>query len=199
IFFLLCDLRLGECTPPALSFSYFLDAAERQWLFLVDGLSKDFAAGGPRCRFMICPHDPVAPAIQSAGSRPPKSTLRAVDTLYSAFLEGAPHELMDLATERRGIQKYLTDTRKLLGSQRDALLKLLKEHALDDGLETHNRGGLFVLARLAHLRDELAREAKLLINSQEWSRTPGWSRICYGLTPDRFETAMTRLQAFLRA
>jgi len=199
IFFLLSDLRLGEWTLPALSFAYFLDAAERRWLFLVDGLSKAFAAGGLRCGFMVCPDGQLARAIQNAVWMPPKSTLRAWDTLYSAFLEEAPHELMDLSAERRGIQKYLTDARTLLASQREALTRLLKENAVDDGLETHNRGGLFVLARLAHLRDELAREAKLLINSQEWSRTPGWSRICYGLTPDRFETAMTRLQAFLRA
>ncbi len=197
IFFLLSDTRLGEWTPPALSFAYFLDAAERRWLFLVDGLAKAFAAGGLRAGFMVCPDDQLAQEIQSALWMPPKSTLRAWDVLYSAFLEEAPHELMDVTKERGEIKKYLHDARQLLSAQRDRVLAILGKHNLDDGQETYNRGGLFVLAKLADKRDALARQARLLINSPEWSRTPGWTRVCYSLTPDRFEEAMTRLETFL--
>ncbi|HEY9867570.1 MAG TPA: aminotransferase class I/II-fold pyridoxal phosphate-dependent enzyme [Candidatus Obscuribacterales bacterium] len=199
IFFLLSDSRLGDWTPPSLSFAYFLDAKERKWLFLADGISKAFAAGGLRCGFMVCPDEKVAAAVQSGVCLPPKSALRAWDTLYSSFLDESPHELMDVTVELGAIQHYLHDTRKLLDSQRKRLLSLLREHGLDDGLETHYRGGLFLLARLADRAGALAKEALLLVNAADWSRTPGWSRLCYSLRPDRFETAMTRLEKFLRA
>jgi aspartate/methionine/tyrosine aminotransferase/SAM-dependent methyltransferase len=199
IFFLLSDSRLGDWTPPSLSFAYFLDARERKWLFLADGISKAFAAGGLRCGFMVCPDDKTAYAVQSAVCLPPKSALRAWDTLYSSFLDESPHELMDVTVELGAIQHYIHETRRLLDSQRDRLLSLLKEQALDDGRETHYRGGLFLLARLADRAEALAKEALLLVNAADWSRTPGWSRLCYSLRPDRFETAMTRLKNFLRA
>lgn len=198
IFFLLSDYQMGSMTPPNFSFGSSLQSAESRYLFLTDGLSKSFAAGGARCGFMICPDGTFARDIQSLTAIPPKATLRAWDTLYSAFLEEAPHQLMDIAQERQEIQHYLDDARTVLDGQRQRLLSLLKEHKLDDGLNTKNRGGLFVLAKLACQHEALAQKTGLLINPDNWSRTPGWSRICFSLTPERFEAAMERLKAHLK-
>lgn len=197
IFFLLSDVRLGEMTPPELSFGSLLASDEARWLFLADGVSKEFAAGGMRCGFMVAPDAVLARQMQSFVWLPPKSTLRAWDALYSAFLDEAPHQLMDLSKERDQIRRYLMDARELLCRQRDRLIDLLKEHGLDDGLSTRYRGGLFLLARLADRADELATEASLLVNPQNWSRTTGWSRVCFSLQPDHFNEAILRLQRFL--
>src|SRR4030095_12935468 len=136
-------IALGEWTPSVLSFASFLDAKERQWLFLVDGLSKAFAAGGVRAGVMVCPDEQLAREIQSAAWMPPRSTLRAWDALYSAFLEEAPHQLLDPGAELQEVARYLATARAQLDLQRNRLLHVLRERNLDDGLDTNHRGGLF--------------------------------------------------------
>jgi len=163
----------------------------------MDGVSKAFAAGGLRCGFMITPDQSFAHDIQSRLELPPKSMLRAWDHLYSAFLDEAPHGLIDIDATRSELLDYLGGARRLLTSQRDELTLLLKQHNLDDGLDTPYRGGLFLLAKLANKRDELAKQSDLLINSGKWSRTDEWSRLCFSLPPDRWKVAIERLRNFL--
>jgi aspartate/methionine/tyrosine aminotransferase len=199
IFFLLSDHRLGTWTPPFLSFGPFVQGAHRQWIFLADGIAKAFASGGMRCGFMVCPDTSWAREIQSCTWMPPKSSLRAWDALYAAFLDTAPHKLMDLDTERKEIETYLDKARKLLSNQRNALLTVLKKHNLSDELDTPYRGGLFLISKLAEQRERLAQDKKLLINSASWSRTPGWSRICFGVSHEHFFESLQRLEAFLQS
>jgi aspartate/methionine/tyrosine aminotransferase len=197
IFFLLSDPKLGAWTPPHLSFGSALSSSESKWVFIVDGLSKSFAAGGLRSGFMICPDEQWAHEIQSMSLLPPASTLRAWDSLYSVFLEQAPHQMMNLPEELEHVENYLASARSMLADQRDSLLALLASHGLDDGLDNAKRGGLFVLARLGDKAADLARKEKLLINPPEWARTPGWCRVCFSLEPARFHAAMQRLQRYL--
>jgi hypothetical protein len=125
--------------------------------------------------------------------------LRAWDHLYSAFLDEAPHGLIDIDATRNELLDYLGGARRLLTSQRDELTLLLKQYELDDCLDTPYRGGLFLLAKLASKRDDLARQSSLLINSGNWSRTDQWSRLCFSLPPDRWKIAIERLRNFLSA
>ncbi|MBZ0188992.1 MAG: pyridoxal phosphate-dependent aminotransferase, partial [Candidatus Obscuribacterales bacterium] len=198
IFFLLSDYRLGEWTPHYLSFGSFLDKNEPgKYIFLTDGLSKAFAAGGLRCGYMVCPDASFAADIQAHVQMPPAVILRSWDNLYSAFLDEAPHAMIDVGQANQDIRSYLFNCRKLLSTNRDQLIGLLKEHDLDDKLDTPYRGGLFALARLASRRTKLALDEKLLINSAEWSRTGNWSRICYSLPEKKWQEALSRLRRFL--
>lgn len=197
IFFLLSDPDLGAWTPPQLSFGSHMNGPEGKFVFVVDGLAKAFAAGGLRCGFMVCPDAGWTADIQNYTPLPPNSTLRAWDALYSAFLEEAPHHLIDLAKEQAEVLAYLTDIRISLAQKRQKLLALLKSFGVDDGLTDAKRGGLFVLAKLAQRASELAREKKVLINPDQWSRTPGWSRVCFSIGDDQFNEALMRLAEFL--
>lgn len=197
IFFLLSDLALGSWTPADLSFGYGLTATERRYLFFADGLSKAFASGGLRCGFMVCPNRQTARIMSEYVTPPPQPILRAWDNLYSAFLEKSPHNLLDVERELHGVESYLKNARQQLSEHRDRLLNLLDGSCLSDGEKFARRGGLFLLAKLGSLADELANEQKLLINSAQWSRTPGWCRLCFSITPRKFDIAMKRLEAFI--
>jgi DNA-binding transcriptional MocR family regulator len=105
--------------------------------------------------------------------------------------------MMDLAEERSQLETYLTGNRKLLDSQRDRLLAVLRKYDCDDRQDTPYRGGLFLLANIENT-GKLAQAHKLLVNPPEWSRTPGWSRICYSIAPNKFDEALLRLEEFLR-
>ena len=198
IFLLLSDHRLGAATPPYLSFASTLSHSSRN-VFLVDGISKTFAAGGMRCGFMICPDERWAKEMQGAACLPPRSALRAWDALYSAFLSSSPHKFVDVHKEKQNIEEYLEKSRKQLSLQRDALVRLLREHGLDDGIDTPYRGGFFLIARMSEtVAAQLAKEQNLLVNPPEWGRTPGWSRLCYSLHPEKFKQALKRLESFLQ-
>lgn len=125
--------------------------------------------------------------------------LRACDNLYSAFLEEAPHGMIDVSEARDELLAFLNQARRELSDHRKALTKSLRQHGLDDGLDTPYRGGLFLLAKLGPERDRLAIEQKLLINSGDWSRTGDWSRICFSIPPARFSRGLERLEQFLAA
>lgn len=198
IFLLLSDHRLGTTTPPYLSFASTLKQHSRN-VFIVDGISKAFAAGGMRCGFMVCPDAKWALDVQRGTHLPPRSGLRAWDALYSAFLDTSPHQFVDIAKERQGLEQYLDFARRRLSVQRDELVALLRKHQLDDGLDTPYRGGFFLLAKLNEEATELARRTKLLVNPPEWGRTPGWSRLCYSLEPERFREAISRLRTFFES
>jgi len=198
IFFLLSDHRLGASTPQYLSFGSGLASSDKsKFLFLMDGTSKAFAAGGLRAGFMITPDQSFAHEIQSLLEMPPKSILRAWDNLYSAFLDEAPHGLIDVGAAREEVNSYLSSARKQLTSQRDELLQVLKQHGLDDGMDTPYRGGLFLLAKLAGKRDDLATRKKLLINSGKWSRSGDWARLCFSLPPEKWKIGIERLKQYL--
>lgn len=198
IFFLLSDYRLGDWTPHYLSFgSHLGDSQLSKYLFLVDGASKAYAAGGLRSGFLVSPDREWSRAIQSHLDVPPAAILRACDNLYSAFLEEAPHGMIDVSEARDELLAFLNQARRELSDHRKALTKLLRQHGLDDGLDTPYRGGLFLLARLSPERDRLAIEQKLLINSGAWSKTGDWSRICFSIPPARFNRGLERLTQFL--
>lgn len=198
IFFLLSDYRLGTWTPSYVSFGSALTCPVRsRYLFITDGTSKAFAAGGLRCGFMVCPDHNWASRISSSVPAPPKSILRAWDSIYSAFLDEAPHGMMDLEAAKREVHGYLFETRRQLSVNRDEVLSLLREFGIDDGIDTPYRGGIFVLAKMSEHRDELAKKMKLLVNSDTWGRTPGWSRVCFSLPTERFQEATSRLRAYL--
>jgi aspartate/methionine/tyrosine aminotransferase/methylase of polypeptide subunit release factors len=197
IFFLLSDPKLGSYTNPQLSFASTLGNPEGKWLFVVDGLSKAFAAGGLRAGFMVCPDASWTDDIQNGTLMPPRTTLRAWDSLYSVFLDEAPHNLMDISREQNDVHEYLTNARNLLQEQRDKVYGLLAQYGRADGLENGKRGGLFLLGKLGEYSDRIAREKGLLINPDVWARTPGWSRICFSLEPARFNVAYERLREFL--
>jgi aspartate/methionine/tyrosine aminotransferase/methylase of polypeptide subunit release factors len=200
IFFLLSDPKLGAWTNPQLSFASTMPNAEGKWLFLVDGLSKAFAAGGLRAGFMVCPDAGWADEIQGLTMVPPRTTLRAWDGLYSVFLDEAPHNMMDIAKEQADVLDYLTNARVLLQEQRDRLYSLLNEFGRADGLEHAKRGALFLLGRFsAEEQIALAQKKGVLTNPPEWARTPGWSRLCFSLEPARFNVACDRLREFLNA
>ena len=178
LFFLLSDFRLGESTPPYLSFGNKLDCPKNMDnIFVVDGTSKAFAAGGLRCGFIVCPDNQWAQTIQSYLFTPPAAILRAWDNLYTAFLDEAPHGMIDINEARGELSSYLREARRTLTAHFDQIKSLLDRYELSDGLDTPYRGGLFVVAKMAHMREELARKKKLLINSADWSRTGEWSRI----------------------
>jgi aspartate/methionine/tyrosine aminotransferase len=196
IFLLLSDHRLGAMTPPYLSFASTLRHSSRN-TFIVDGLSKAFAAGGMRCGFMLCPDEGWAKDIQLSTYLPPQSGLRAWDALYSAFLDDSPHQFVNVAKERQALEQYLDFARRRLSAQRDELVAVLRKHKRDDGLDTPYRGGFFLLAKLDSEGESLARDTKLLVNPPQWGRTPGWSRLCYSLEPERFREAIARLSSYL--
>ncbi len=200
IFFLLSDYRLGDWTPHYLSFgSHLSDPRLGKYVFMVDGTSKAFAAGGLRCGFLVSPDSEWSALIQSYLDVPPAAILRACDNLYSAFLEEAPHGMLDVGAAREELMIYLNAARRELSENRAALVKLLRKHDLDDGLDTPYRGGLFSIFKLAPHRDALAREKKLLINSGDWSRTGDWSRICFSIPREKFDEGMLRLSDFMNS
>ena len=198
IFFLLSDHRLGAWTPPYLSFGSALSSLDRcKYLFMTDGTSKAFSAGGLRCGFMVAPDQEWATEIQRETELPPTALLRAWDNLYSGFLDESPHGMLDLAATKKALHLYLSTLRQELTSNRDELLALLSSHGLSDGLDTPYRGGVFVISKLAEQRDALAKKSQILINSDVWSRTPGWGRICFSLPAPKWREAMTRLESYL--
>lgn len=197
IFFLLSDNRLGEWTPQSLSFLPMTRLDGGKYLFLTDGVAKSFAAGGLRAGFLLCPDAGFASQIQALTPLPPRSTLRAWDTLYSAFLEESPHLLVDVKEELNGLKNYLVDLRSELSRRRKKLLTLFKEHGVDDKLDTPYRGGIFLMAKLGEFRDELAVEKQLLINEDSWCRTPDWSRVSFSVPGAQFDEAFDRLASFL--
>lgn len=199
IFFLLSDLSLGLWTPSELSFAFNLSTKHKSILFLTDGLSKAFAAGGLRCGFMLCPDDSWATRIQELCPLPPRAILHSWDRLYSSFLHAAPHLLFDPVYEFANIEKYLIGARKQLSEQREQLLSLLSTNGMADGLRYARRGGLFLLAKLDDQAQELAREYGLLSNPPAWSRTPDWHRLCFSLESDRFHKGLEKLAKFLGA
>ncbi len=194
VFFLLSDSKQGDWTDPALSFA---SSSAASHLFLTDGLSKAFAAGGLRCGFLLAPDAGLARRLQSFVQLPPKSTLRTWDAIYSAFLEQPAHQLMDIDREKESVSSYLLAARRQLSEQRERLMNLLRRYELDDGQSTGERGGLFVLAKLAERADDLLRRENLLVNPPAWGRTSGWVRLCFSLTPERFEVALRRLERYL--
>ena len=197
IFFLLSDPKLGAWTPPQLSFASTMNNSEAKYLFLVDGLSKSFAAGGLRCGFMACPDESWAHEVQSMTMVPPDGTLRAWDSLYSVFLDEAPHNLMDVGKELAEVHDYLQSARGMLQDQRERLLAVLTKFNLCDRLDGAKRGGLFTLARLGSASKKLAKKEKILVNPPEWAHTDEWCRICFSLEPARFNAALARLTTFL--
>lgn len=199
IFFLLSDYRLGDWTPHYLSFgSHLADSLLGKYVFLVDGTSKAFAAGGLRCGFMVCPDSEWSADVQRILDVPPAAILRACDNLYSAFLEEAPHGMLDVGEAREELMGYLSSARRELSDNRSELHELLGKYDLDDGLDTPYRGGLFSIARLASHRDNLARQKKLLINSGDWSRTGEWSRVCFSIPRAKWEEGLARLTDYLK-
>lgn len=197
IFFLLSDNRLGEWTPQSLSFLPLINTDGGKYLFLTDGVAKAFAAGGLRAGFLVCPDASFASQIQALTPLPPRSTLRAWDTLYSAFLEESPHLLVDVKEELDGLKNYLIELRSELSRRRKKLQTLFKEHDVDDKMDTPYRGGIFLMAKLGKFRNQLATDKQLLINEEAWSRTPEWSRVSFSVPPDKFDEAFERLSAFL--
>jgi len=197
IFFLLSDHRLGKWTPSSLSAGSYATGPCASHIFMADGIAKSFAAGGMRCGFMVAPDEEWAAEIASQVHPPPAAILRAWDALYSAFLEKAPHQMMDVTQAFSEIETYLTAQRKILSSRREELLQLLKAKGLDDGYDTPYRGGLFLLARLDSKQVALATEARLLTNPAEWARTPDMVRICFCIEEDAFRETIIRLEKFL--
>ncbi len=197
IFFLLSDLSAGAYTQHNLSFAQFLSGTAGQYLFLTDGLSKPFAAGGLRGGTMVCPDQAWAHAVTRYVHVPPHAVLRAWHGVYAPFAETAGIDDAEFAGDRQALVDYIRQTRALISAQREQILQLLREHALDDGVHQGLRGGFFVLAKLADRAQALARQERLLVNSSEWSRTPGWVRVCCGLGPNKFDEAMIRFKRFL--
>lgn len=197
IFFLLSDNRLGEWTPQSLSFLPLTKNDGGKYLFLADGVAKSFAAGGLRAGFLVCPDAGFASQIQSMTPLPPRSTLRAWDTLYSAFLKESPHLLVDVKEELDGLKNYLVDLRSELSRRRKKLLTLFKEYDVDDKMDTPYRGGIFLMAKLGEFRKQLAVEKQLLINEDSWCRTPEWSRVSFSVPGEQFDEAFDRLASFL--
>lgn len=197
IFFLLSDHRLGKWTPSSLSVGSYLSGNYRSKLFVTDGISKSFAAPGLRAGFLATPDAHWAELVARFAPPPPAVVLRAWDGLYSAFLDKSPHQMLDVERAFKEVEAYLIDKRKGLGAKRERLYALLKKYNLDDGYDSPYRGGLFLLAKLGHLSDALAREELLLVNPPAWGRTEGMVRICYCISDERFNEAISRLESFL--
>ncbi|MBY0357026.1 MAG: aminotransferase class I/II-fold pyridoxal phosphate-dependent enzyme [Candidatus Obscuribacterales bacterium] len=199
IFFLLSDQKLGRWTPAELSFGH--GKLNSQWVFYTDGLSKSFAAGGLRCGFLVCPDLSWAKAVREQSPLPPQSSLRAWDTLYSAFLAESPHQLIDVNQEFQQLENYLFTARSLLSEQREQLHGLLSKYDLTDAklLTKFKFGGMFLLARLDDSAETIAKEKNLLLNPGAWGRMQPWARICFGLTPDKFTNGLKRLSEFLKS
>jgi aspartate/methionine/tyrosine aminotransferase/methylase of polypeptide subunit release factors len=191
IFFLLSDPDEGNWTNPSLSFSTFLAGSESKWLFVAEGPSKVFAAGGLRCGWLICPDETWAVEIQSMTFMPSSVTLRACDSLYAPF-QNWNKLSAELNAEQAELLAYLTESKVLLQSHRRQLLELLKEQSCSIN---GKRGGLFLLVKWDEDKcAKLAREQKVLVNPPSWSRTPGYARVCFSLEPERFAEAMERLR-----
>ncbi len=197
IFFLLSDHRLGKWTPSSLSAGSFASGPSGSNIFMVDGIAKSFAAGGMRCGFMVTPDEDWAQEIAAHVSPPPAAILRAWDALYSAFLEKAPHQMMDVSQAFSEVETYLTSQRKILSSRREELITLLKSKGLDDGYDTPYRGGLFLLAKLDSKHEQLAKQYKLLTNPAAWGRTPEMVRMCFCIDDAAFRATMERLSKFV--
>ncbi len=197
IFFLLSDHRLGKWTPSSLSAGSFASGPAASNIFMVDGIAKSFAAGGMRCGFMVTPDEDWAQEIASHVAAPPAAILRAWDALYSAFLEKAPHQMMDVSQAFSEVETYLTSQRKILSNRREELLALLKAKGLDDGYDTPYRGGLFLLAKLDSAHEKLATQYKLLTNPAAWARTPNMVRMCFCIDDAAFRETIERLSKFV--
>lgn len=198
IFFLLSDASLGAWTPANLSFANLLaeDNLQKQ-VFVADGLSKAFAAGGLRCGFILCPDRGWAEEMRSYCSPIPQSILRAWDRLYSVFLENSPHQLINIEAERKEVEQYLEEVRERLTESRKRLIAILKKYKLDDGQDDARRGALFVLAKMGKLSADLAKEQKILSNPGEWARTGDWVRFCFCVEQDKLEQAFQGIEKFL--
>jgi DNA-binding transcriptional MocR family regulator len=105
--------------------------------------------------------------------------------------------MMDLTKSFAEIESYLMEKRRGLSSKREALINLLAQYDLHDGVDTPYRGGLFLLAKLEDRRVELAEQSRLLTNGSDWGRTKDMVRMCFCLTDERFEEALSRLKDFL--
>ncbi|MDR3615911.1 MAG: aminotransferase class I/II-fold pyridoxal phosphate-dependent enzyme [Candidatus Obscuribacterales bacterium] len=199
IFFLLSDIAMGEQTPHDLSFAQFLCSSASRYLFLTDGLSKAFAAGGLRVGEMVCPDAAFAADISKLLPAPPQSVLRACDSLYSLYSVPSDDEFECArgASASQVLNNYLHETRALISAQRESILKLLRKHKVDDGVRDGFRGGFFNVAKLAQSCTRLATAEKVLVNPDDWSRTAGWVRVCCGLTTAKFEQGYARLSNFL--
>lgn len=194
IFFLLSDIACGDWTPPEQSFASQYNKAK---IFVADGVAKSFAAGGLRCGFMLCPDDEWAHRLQEQCVLPATILLRAWDNLYSAFLEEAPHSMLDLDAVSKEVKAYLFDARSLLTRHRKELNDLLKKHNRDLSVDGLLAGGMFTLGRLADVQKDLAVKEKLLVNSEDWSRAKGYARVCYCLPEEKWQEGMKRLERFL--
>lgn len=196
IFFLLSEPSLGAWTPASYSFASLLEKSGK-WLFLADGLSKAFAAGGLRCGFLVCPDTEWARQIQLLCMHPPQSSLKAWDSLYAVFSDESAYDFMDVGQERERVSLYLQNIREQLHTQRQQVLQLLRRFDLADREQCAVRGGLFLLAKLGRYARDLALETGVLLNSSQWSRTPEWSRLCFSIQPEKLDAALGRMQTFL--
>jgi aspartate/methionine/tyrosine aminotransferase len=198
IFFLLSDHRLGKWTPASLSVGSYFNSDYAGHLFVADGVAKSFAAGGLRMGFLACPDALWAQQIGAFLPQPPRAVLKACDYLYSAFLEKSPNQLLDVSEIFAELETYILGKRKLLSANREQLMNLLRQYKIDDGVDTPYRGGLFLQAKLEGHYEALAREAGVLCNPPQWSRSPQLSRLCYCLTEEHFSSAMQRLSQYFK-
>lgn len=203
IFFLLSDTACGDWTPWQLSFASLYGTKAGENLFVSDGVAKSFAAGGLRCGFMTCPNEEWAQRVQNQAVLPSNVLLRAWDNLYSAFLDVAPHSMLDLNQASKEVKIYLDHARVLLSKHRNELSELLEKFSCDLNLSKTSanskrvRGGMFAMAKLASSQKNLAVQEKLLLNPDDWSRTKGYCRICFSLPETKWQEAMKRLKNYL--
>jgi len=202
IFFLLSDTACGDWTPPDLSFASLYSSGAFDNVFVCDGVAKAFAAGGLRCGFITCPDEDWAYRIQTQTVLPSNVLLRAWDNLYSAFLDVAPHSMLDVNEASKEVKIYLDQARSLLSNHRNELHNLLARFNLDLKVGSGKdrlRGGMFSLARLSAHQKELATKELLLLNPDDWSRTKEFARICFSLPESKWQEALKRLEKYLES
>ncbi len=174
---------------PGNDFSFLNYQSTYANIFVCDGLAKAYAAGGIRFGFMTTPNTRWRDLISRYVDMPPLTTLKCANDFYCQF---------DNCLEPNSpLLSYLLNSQNILELRRNQLLDLLMPHGLTPNPD-QPRGGLFIQAKFEENWVEIAQKYKVLLNSDRWSKTKGYQRICFSTTQRKFDLGIKQLRRAIK-
>ncbi len=179
-----------------------------------NGLSKMFAAGGLRVGWAYGTDRELLSAMRPARlTSLARHSRIATEVLLRGFAAGGTQ----LQSARQMLDEHLEIQRLALRAQRQRLEDCLRKSGAEcsagrpgglfifadvrswEGREMSLPGGQQVTLTQENIPRILEAHFGLRVNSGTWARAPGYIRLCYSLTPERFSETLVRLEHWKRA
>lgn len=158
-------------------------------VYIIGGVSKEYAAGGLRVGYVWTNDASEFDEIKSELSSPHDTSLAVFEDL-----------LIHIETKDQDLAGKLVEQRTLLKKHADALIALLNKH---DWQVITPDGGLFILAKSPKnlqgkkVSDLLFEASGVSVNSAEWTGIKDTYRFVLSVKPAKFEEALVRLSGAL--